>query len=204
MKQLKRVVLIMLFFTLVGGVYGCGTKSPSNTVEDYLEEVKKGESGEFSDLLNQTLDKAENKEETQKQEISDETTKKLSNSIQDLTYTINSEKIDGDSATVNVKINGPDMAAVMTDYIQKAFTNAFAQAFSDKKATDEENNKLYDSMLLECLDNVKYTERTGDISLTKTEGDWKINKDDALTEVLINIDNSAFNSQTQSEENSIS
>lgn len=96
------------------------------------------------------------------------------------------------------------MAAVMANYIQKAFANAFSQAFSDKKATDEENNKLYDSMFSECLDNVEYTERTGDISLTKTEGEWKINKDDALTEVLINIDNSAFDSETQSEENNIS
>lgn len=198
MKKLKMILLIMMLFIVSAGLYGCGSKSPSDTVRTYLEEVKKGENGDFSKLISNTLDETENQGESKKEEVSDESTKKLIGSMENLTYTINSEKIDGDSATVNVKVNGPDIATVMADFVQKAFTSAFSQAFSGNEATEEETNKLYESMLAEALDNVKYTERTGDILLTKKDGQWKISSDDALSKLLINMDGSFSNSDAES------
>jgi hypothetical protein len=112
--------------------------------------------------------------------------------MEKLTYTINSESVNGDSATVNVKVNGPDMSKVMAEFIQKAFSTALAQSFSGKQANDEDNNKLYESMLMECLDKVTYSDRTGDISLTKIDGQWKITNDDSLTTLLLGINGSAF------------
>lgn len=196
MKGLKRIILMIMLLTLSFGVYGCSSKSPSNTVKNYLEQVKKGENGDFSKLLNQTLDKAKKEKETPKKEASSESTKKITDSMKNLSYTINSEKIDGDSATVNVKVNGPDIATALANFFQKAITNAFSQAFSGNNGTKEESDKLYENMLLESLNDIKYTERTGDISLTKVDGEWKINNNDALTKLLINIDSSLLNSQT--------
>jgi len=192
MKGLKRIILMIMLLTLSFGVYGCSSKSPSNTVKNYLEQVKKGENGDFSKLLNQTLDKAKKEKETPKKDASSESTKKITDSMKNLTYTINSEKIDGDSATVNVKVNGPALA----NFFQKAISNAFSQAFSGNNGTKEESDKLYENMLLESLNDIKYTERTGDISLTKVDGEWKINNNDSLTKLLINIDSSLLNSQT--------
>lgn len=202
MKGLKKVVLFIILISFSVGVYGCSSKTPSNSVKNYLEEVKKGENADFSKLLTQTLDKAKNKEEKQKEEAPNESTKKFMDSLQNLTYTINSEKIDADSATVNVKVNGPDMATVLGDFLQKAFTTALSQAFSGNNATQEETDKLFDTMLVESLNNMKYTERTGDISLTKTNGEWKINNDDALIKLLVNLDSSLFDSQNKKEETS--
>jgi hypothetical protein len=201
MKQFKKIVLFMLLFILVVGIDGCGVKSPSATVKSYLEEVKKGTNGDFVKLLNQTIDQTKGKEESQKEKFSDETAKKFIDSMKNLTYTINSEKINGDSATVNVKIKGPDMAEMMTNFLKKAFGNALVQAFSGNQATEEETNKLYDSMLSESLNNIKNTDRTGDISLTKIDGQWKLNSNDALGKLLLNLDSSFLNSQTQSTEN---
>ncbi|EQB87966.1 hypothetical protein J2Z44_000374 [Clostridium punense] len=200
MKGLKKAVLFILLLTFSVGVYGCSSKTPSNSVKNYLEEVKKGENTDFSKLLNETLDKAKKEETNQKKDAEKESTKKFMDSMKNLTYTINSEKIDGDSATVNVKVNGPDMATVLGDFLQKAFTTALSQAFSGNNATQEETDKLFDTMLLESLNNMKYTERTGDISLTKTNGEWKINNNDALTKLLVNLDSSLFDSQNKKEE----
>jgi len=196
MKRLKRIILMIMVLTLAFGVYGCSSKSPSNTVKNYLEQVKKGENGDFSKLLNQTLDKAKKEKETPKKETSSESTKKITDSMKSLTYTVNSEKIDGDSATVNVKVNGPDIATVLATFFQKAISTAFSQAFSGNSSTKEETDKFYENMLLESLNDIKYTERTGDISLTKVDGEWKINNNDALTKLLINIESSLLNSQT--------
>lgn len=196
MKKFKKVVPFLLIFTLLFGVYGCGTKSPSDTTKEYLEEIKKGENGDFSSLLNKTLDNSEAKAaKTNK----DESAKKLIESMKKLTYTINSEKIEGDKAVVNVKVNGPDVASVMVDYMQKALAAAFNEAFSGKEPTKEETEKVFDKLLIECFNNVKFTDRTGDISLTKVDGKWKINSDDSLTKLLINIDESAFDSKSREE-----
>lgn len=187
----------MLLLTLVVGVSGCSTQSPSDTVEIYFEEVKKGENGDFSKLLNENLNESENKED-----FSDEASKKLMDSMKKLTYTINSEKIDGDSATVNVKVNGPDMATVVAKYMQEVVTMAFSQAFSGNQPTEEESDKLYNSILLKYLEDINYTDRTEDISLTKKDGQWQINDDDALSKLILNIDSSFMNSGAQDEKNS--
>ncbi|SHE47314.1 DUF4878 domain-containing protein [Clostridium fallax] len=194
MKQFKKVICIVMVLTLSLGICGCGGKTPSDTVTDYLEEIKKGENGDFSIMLNETLDKTQNKQQIEKEDIENaESTKKIINSMKKLTYTINSENINGDSATVTVKVNGPDLATVMVEFITNAFVNVFSQAFSENKMTDEETNKMYDDMLSKCLDNVKLTERTGDISLTKVDGVWKIDNSDTLSKLLINIDPANFN-----------
>lgn len=44
---------------------------------------------------------------------------------------------------------------------------AFSQTFSNNQLKDEEANKLYEKLFLECMSSVKYNERIGDISLTK-------------------------------------
>lgn len=185
MKNLKKLTAIMLLLFLVAGIYGCGAKKPSVVTTTYLEEIKKGTSGDFEKLLNKTLNKTDDEN---KDQAYDESTKKLINSMNKITYKINSEKIDGDSATVNVTLNGPDMSKVMKDFVNKAMDNALSQAFAQTQTSEEENKKLYDDMLSECLDNITYTERTGDIKLTKTDGQWKINTDDSLSKLLLGMD----------------
>lgn len=197
MKHFKKIALIMLLFTSTIGIYGCGTKSPSNVVESYFEQMKKGDNLDFTNLLNSTLESTEEKDK-----LSDESSKKLIDSMKELTYTINSEKIDGESATVNIKVNGPDMSKVMLEFMQKSFSTALSQSFSVNKMSEEESNKLYQSILSECLDNITYTERTGDISLTKSDGEWKINSDDSLSTILLGINQSAFSGKTSKNSNS--
>lgn len=194
MQNFKKIVSMMLLLVMIVGVYGCGSKSPSNVVKTYFEELKKGTNADFSNMLNSSLQSAEktSKSDSKENSLSDESTKKIINSMAKLTYTINSEKIDGDSATVNVKVNGPDMSKVLADFMQKAFTTVLAKSFSGDKMSDEEQSKLFESMLSDSLNNITYSERTGDISLKKSNGEWKIDTDDSLKKLLLGIDASAF------------
>ncbi|QAT39847.1 DUF4878 domain-containing protein [Clostridium sp. JN-9] len=194
MKKFKVIVVFLLISTFTIGIYGCGIKSPTNTVKDYLEEIKEGENGDFSNLVNKTL--SSNKENTVKETTKDETNKKLIDSMKKMTYTINSEKTNGNNATVNVKINGPDVESVIVDFMQKAITMSLTQGLSENKPNNEETDKLYENLFANCMNNVKYTDRTGDISLTKTDGKWKINSTDSLAKLLMNIDSALLNSKT--------
>lgn len=189
MKNLKKLTAIMLLFVLVAGVYGCGSKKPSDVVTSYFEEIKKGNNAEFDKLLNKTLDESENED---KENAYDESTKKLIDSMSKITYKINSEKVEGDSATVNVSLNGPEFSKVLGEFMKKAMADALSKAFSEEQTSEEENEKLYDSMLSECIDNMTYADRTGDIKLTKTDGEWKIDSDDSLGALLLGMDMSAF------------
>ncbi|SUY45781.1 putative lipoprotein [Clostridium putrefaciens] len=190
MKRLKKITSIALIFILAIGVYGCGIKSPSNTVKNYIENIKTGKGSDFSKLLDATKENEERKEG----DISEGNSQRVVDSMKKLSYTINSEKIDGDSATVNVKVNGPDMGTAMLDYIQQVFSNELTQAFSTNKLTEEQSKKMYDDILSKCIDNIKYTDRTEDVSLIKKDGQWEIVTNDALMTLLINIKDSFLNS----------
>lgn len=58
--------------------------------------------------------------------------------------------------------------------------------------SEEENNKLVEDILLDCLDNIINIERIGDILLKKFNGEWKINNDDFLKKLLLGIDGFIF------------
>ena len=60
-----------------------------------------------------------------------ELTDKLLKSMKKLTYKINSEEVDSDTAIVNVTVNSVDLGGVFAKVIREYFSYALAQAFSD-------------------------------------------------------------------------
>lgn len=182
MKLLKKISIIITLVLSITAFYGCKSKepSPSDTVKTYFDEIKGADEATISTLLS-------NVEETDTN-----SSKKMITEIQKLTYTINSESIDGEKATVNVKVNGPDMAAVIATSIQEMFTSVLSQAFSGTEMTEAEQNKLYDDIMVKALDGVTFTDRTGDITLEKSENGWEITSDNEITKLIMNIDPTTF------------
>ena len=182
MKLLKKISIIMTLVLSITAFYGCKSKepSPSDPVKTYFDEIKGADEATISTLLS-------NVEETDTN-----SSKKMITEIQKLTYTINSESIDGEKATVNVKVNGPDMAAVIATSIQEMFTSVLSQAFSGTEMTEAEQNKLYDDIMVKALDGVIFTDRTGDITLEKSENGWEITSDNEITKLIMNIDPTTF------------
>lgn len=195
MRKLKKALCITIAFILLIGVCGCAEKkTPSNMVKNYLEEVKKGENASFSKLLNENIDKEKGKTNENKAKF-DESEKKMIDTMKQVTYKINSETIDGESAIVNVTATAPDLAIVIGEFFQKAISVAFSNAFSGQNTSDEENQKVFDGILSECLDNVKLSERTQDIHIEKKDGEWNFTDGNELMKLLTNIDPSVFDIQ---------
>ena len=189
MIKIKKVIVTLVTSMLTIGLVGCSSVSPSDTVENYLKNLKNGKYEDIKALLNENL----NTEELNKnEEGSEEINSKLEELIKGMTYSINSEEINGDSATVNVKVNAPDIATVIGKYMQESFTMAFSQAFSGSQLSDSEQQDMYNEVLLKYLNETTYTDRTQDIKLTKKDGEWKIVEDNSLVKLILNIDPTVF------------
>lgn len=189
MKLLKRISIIMTLVLSVVVFYGCISKepSPSDKVKIYFDEIKNADEEIISTILGSLEDGDTN------------SSRKMVSEIQKITYTINSESINGDEAIVNVKVNGPDIATVISKSIEEMFTSAISQAFSGTELTVEEQNKLYDDIMVKVLDEVEFTDRTGDITLKKTKYGWEITNENELTKLMMNIDPTTFESDIESE-----
>ncbi len=53
---------------------------------------------------------------------------------------------------------------------------------------NRKNNIRYKMIILECLNEVKFTDRTGDITLEKSDNEWKITDENQLIKLILNID----------------
>ena len=111
-----RILIGIMILTLVSLMYGCGGKTPTNTVEEYFKAIQKGDT-EIEDLFLSSLESNEKVEDAVEEidEFSEEVEAKLFKAISKLTYSINSESINEDTATVNVTVEGIDLAVVMVE-----------------------------------------------------------------------------------------
>lgn len=185
MKCFKKLLSIFVTCILAIAITGCGTKNPTEVVMEKLDSLKADDSSEFSQVFNGTLS-SDDKNKDSKDSFS-ESTKKMEESIKSITYIINSETIDGDKAKVNVTVNGPDMAEALNQFIDKAFSETFSQAFSGQTLSEEESNAKYDKMFVEILNGMKNTDRTMDIELVKENGEWTIKDENDLVKLILNI-----------------
>ena len=186
MNYLKKIVAVFITVILTVSLTGCGTKSPTKVVSESLDAIKSGNNKAFSDTLNEDISGEKNSDNST--EKYNESIEKMAESIKNITYKINSETIDGDTAKVNVTVTGPDLADVLSKFMQKAFEDAFSQAFSGKKLSEEETDAKYDKILSELLEDVKNTDRTMDVELTKENNEWKIKDENDLIKLVVNID----------------
>ena len=184
---LSVVASVFTFFAV--GLFGCAGLSPTEVTTKFLDGIKNGDSeavmevysGDYAPILGgwQGEDSSEGADEDSTvpgiEEICEN---ELLPKLQEFDYEIVGEQIDGDSATVEVKITtyavGNAMSSFMTDYISQGM----ALAFTD--ASDEQLNELATSIFsskIKSMDKT-YTD-TVTFSLTKVDNVWKV---DAISE----------------------
>ena len=191
--HIKKKVLLPLIASVIAlcivGLSGCAGPSPTEVTTQFLDGIKNGDSeavmevyaGDYSPILEgwQNDDSSEGAEDASAvpgiEEICEN---ELLPKLQEFDYEILSEQIDGDSATVEVKITtyavGNAMSSFMTDYISQGM----ALAFTD--ASDEQLNELATSIFsskIKSMDKT-YTD-TVTFSLSKEDNAWKV---DAIDE----------------------
>ena len=187
MNYLKKLICFLTAIILVVAVSGCGNKGPSKAMRENLDSITNGDNKAISDILGSEI---QDEEGTDSQYT--EAENQMIKAVKKITYKINSETIDGNSAKVNVTVNGPDLADAFSQFMDKALADAFSIAFSEDSMTEEEMDAKYDKMFAEILENVKFSERTMDIEMVNENNEWKIKNDNDLIKLVTNMDPDAF------------
>lgn len=96
-----------------------------------------------------------------------------------------SSEIKGNIAVVKTEITNIDMKVVVADYVVEGLEAVLTSAFSDKQINEAAIAKQAEKILLDKMKNATDRKRhTVDIKLTRIQGDWKIDIDDALLNAI--------------------
>lgn len=202
MKKFRSLALILVMMLSTVLLYGCGGKTPTDVVDEYFKKVKSGDT-DVQQLFSMVGEEIGNEEGTneasENDNLSEELQNKLLEKLKEISYTVNSETIDGDNAKVNVTVKGMDFNVVIGKAMQEAFSYALTQAFSGVEMTEEESDAYYNSLFSKYLDEVTYSDRTLDIELSKVDKEWKISEDSTITKLLFGMDESTFGGESEEE-----
>ena len=172
MKNKLKIMIVALLSMVI--VTGCGTKSPTEVVNDYFNEIKKGENAEVTEYLLENIESTE--DSTESTESNDETSQdpKIEEAMKlylsKLDAKVLSENIDKDKATVEVELSGLNFSNIILEIVQESISNVF----SGVEMSDEDMS----NSILEKVKSGKVETRTGNITLSKVDKEWKINTDD--------------------------
>ena len=171
-------ILTTLVLSVPMLMMGCSTESPTDVVNNYFTEVKDVKSDESGDLIESTISLTkEHAQDDSDDSKTEDLTKSLEMFISKVDAKVLSEKVDGEKATVKVKITGPNYEDLLQAVIEDSLTDAF-----DGK---EINSEYLGSNLLKKVKESKSETRTGQINLVKSDGAWKIKSEDDVMNLVL-------------------
>ena len=195
----RKLLVITAIMVMMAVLSGCGPKipTPTETTDSFLQALKSQDAeaiasvydGTDVDLLEAASDSAEDNET----DVDSETTdtgleavyeEQMLPKMLDYDYELSNEQIDGDKATVDVKITtyriGDAFTAFFSDYISQAFMLAFSDASEedlDALATTILSGKLADL-------SEKTYEKTATLSLSMKDDKWVVDNIEDSDEFL--------------------
>lgn len=173
------VLLLSLVFT------GCGqkTETPEQAVTNALNAIKKLDIDTMRKYFND--DGLYGSDSGTDELLEDE--EGINLLFGKMTFKIISSSTEGDNATVKTEITNIDMASVMVEYFDQAFSMVFSNALAgDGAKSDEEMEALTEQLFIDLIkreDNQMKT-TTVDIKLTKNKNSWKIESNDELQDAI--------------------
>ena len=171
-------ILTTLVLSVPMLMMGCSTESPTDVVNNYFTEVKDVKSDESGDLIESTISLTkEHAQDDSDDSKTEDLTKSLEMFISKVDAKVLSEKVDGEKATVKVKVAGPNYEDLLQAVIEDSLTDAF-----DGK---EINSEYLGSNLLKKVKESKSETRTGKINLVKSDGAWKIKSEDDVMNLVL-------------------
>ena len=188
----KHIAVILAVFTTVFFLAGCSsTPTPTQTADTFLQAMKAQDSetmgevfaGEKLDLLDAVSDEEEDTEAADSglTKIYEE---QMVPKMLDFDYELSNEVIDGDKATVDVKISTYRIGDAFTAFFSDYLSQAFILAFSD--ASEEDMDTLATTILTGKLADLaeKSYEKTATINLTNKDGKWVVDMLDTNDDFL--------------------
>lgn len=159
------------------GIGGCSSKSPSDVVNAYFTELKKGDSEQAGEFIESTISKTEEETSSEKDKTDEVMEEALKIYLSKIDAKVLSEKVEEDKATVEVEINGPNFSNMMMEVIGESLS----QAFSGNEVGEDYMSKSF----LEKVKESKSETRTGKVNLTKEDKEWKIKSDDNILSLML-------------------
>ena len=195
----RKLLVITAIMVMIAVLSGCGPKipTPTETTDSFLQALKSQDAeaiagvydGTDVDLLEAASDSAEDNETDSDSETTDTGLEavyeeQMLPKMLDFDYELSNEQIDGDKATVDVKITtyriGDAFTAFFSDYISQAFMLAFSDASEedlDALATTILSGKLADL-------SEKTYEKTATLSLSMKDDKWVVDNIEDSDEFL--------------------
>ena len=178
---IRHIAIVLAIMTALFFLSSCGGPSPTETTDTFLKAIKEQDvetlksvyAGGEVDLLDSVGEDAEETEDEAFSKILDE---QLLPKILDFDYELSNEQIDGDKASVDVKINAYRIGDIFTSFLSDYMTQALMLAFSD--ASEEELDALADTLLRGKIADAteKSFEMTVTLNLSKVDGKWMVNE----------------------------
>lgn len=157
---MKKIVVLLTVSIILFSCTNSDTSSPTNAINTFLGAMKKGDQTAFKSMLTKKdVEVMEVAEKIAKSMgISDETTKQLKDEYilkaKSATYTIKSEKIEGDKATVDVEIKDADKTDTQQFNLVKENGAWKISLFSDMGGMDMNEFKVASDSLKSLLKGV--------------------------------------------------
>ena len=195
----RKLLVITATMVMMVVLSGCGPKipTPTETTDSFLQALKSQDAeaiasvydGTDVDLLEAASDSAEDNETDSDSETTDTGLEavyeeQMLPKMLDFDYELSNEQIDGDKATVDVKITtyriGDAFTAFFSDYISQAFMLAFSDA------SEEDLDALATTILAGKLADLseKTYEKTATLSLSMKDDKWVVDNIEVSDEFL--------------------
>ena len=177
MKSMKKVLSLVMVAILSFTMVGCNSSpTPTETADTCIKALQALDLGSFASVYDEA-DGEENimstLDEDDKQLLEDIKNSSIAKLL-DFDYTLSNEKIDGEKATVDVKITTYSVEAAFKALIPKFFAFAMSEEAANMK--DDQLTEKVLKMVEAEMDKITtkdYT-TTATINLVQRDGEWKV------------------------------
>lgn len=182
----KTLLVITIALAMLAALSACGPKipTPTETADTFLTALKAQDketlasayAGGDLDLLEEAAESDESEETNEDSGLTKVYEEQMVPKLLDFDYEISNEQIDGDKATVDVKITTFRIGDAFTAFFSEYISQAFMLAFSD--ASEEDIDALATTILSGKLADLteKSYEKTATLSLSMKDDKWVVDE----------------------------
>lgn len=186
-KILKTALIIILIAILIVGGYflalNLTRKSALEAIDGMFAAVKTGDEEQMKKYINSEKLTEEEKEATDTEGTEDKDMVKAM--LKNLNYEVVSTDVKINKCIVKLKVSNKDLKTVFSNYMAKAFSLAFSQAFGGM--TEEEMNNQLKQYFEEQYNSDSVGTITSDLTINmEKQKEWKLdyNEDELVNAVL--------------------
>ena len=182
----KKLLIITLVMAMIAALSACGPKipTPTETADTFLKAIKAqdGETlttvyaGGDLDLLDKAAEADESGETNEDTGLTKVYEEQMMPKMLDFEYELSNEQVNGDKATVDVKITTYRIGDAFTAFFSDYLSQALILAFSD--ASEEDLDALATTILSGKLADLteKSYEKTATINLSMKDDKWVVDE----------------------------